>query len=357
MENAYFDIILRSLSAGVVLLDKNAKILHANDFAAEVLGLTKDQFLGKTSYDPDWKCFKEDGSPFPIDELPSVMALRTGKVQKDIAMIVQKPDTTQAWICINAEPIFESGSTEADLVVVSYTDITNLKIKELELQRSNEELERFAYVASHDLQEPLRKINTFIGMFLAKNKDLINDKSRIYVDKINDSSHRMAALINDLLQFSRAGNIQGEKEEVDCNAKIDFVRDAYNLDPNAIEVIITNDDLPSIFGYKTQILALFQNLIGNGIKYNQNNPIKIHVGYKELPTHHLFAIKDNGIGIAKEDQDKVFLPFKRLHTRAEYAGSGIGLAICKKTVEKHKGKLWIESEVGEGSTFYFTIEK
>jgi light-regulated signal transduction histidine kinase (bacteriophytochrome) len=357
MEKHHFEKIIKSLSSGVILQDTDLNILFCNDSAATLLGLTKDQLLGKTSYDPYWQCFFEDGTPYKVADMPPAKVLATQMPCDASIMGVRKPDNSITWINVKAEPIFKSKEKALEYIVVTYTDVTELKNKESQLEESNAELERFAYVASHDLQEPLRKINTFLNMFLSKMETNIDDKNRTYLDKVLDSTRRMSNLINDLLEFSRVSRVTDSMEDVNCNDKINYIRDAYNLSPTDKKVIIKSDNLPNIKGYKTQILSLFQNLIGNGLKYNQSEVPEINVSCTESNTHHTFSIKDNGIGIEQEEYDKIFLPFHRLHGKSEYSGSGIGLATCKKIVEKHKGTIWLTSERGKGTNFYFSIPK
>jgi PAS domain S-box-containing protein len=357
MEKQYYDMIIKSLASGVVLQDRSRKILYCNEVAATMLGLDVNQLLGKTAYDPEWACFKEDGTLYEADERSTARVFKDGiSVQNDI-MGVRKPDGSISWISVNAEPIFETDKATPDYVVVTYIDITDLKNKERELAESNIELERFAYVASHDLQEPLRKINTFLSLFLSKNQNNFDEKSKTYLDKVTDSTRRMQNLIDDLLNFSRANNIKGEIEEINCNDKINYIRENYNLLPTDKKVLINSNTLPVIKGYKTQILSLFQNLINNAIKYNKSDNPEVQIDSKDTGKEYIFSIKDNGIGIEQEDFDKIFLPFQRLHGKSEFSGSGIGLATCKKIIEKHKGKIWLESEVGKGSTFYFSVPK
>lgn len=355
IKEQYFTKIVNSLSTGVALQDRNLQVLYCNEKAYTTIGLTESQLLGKTPYDPDWQCIHEDGSPFLGEDRPSVRALKEGVPIRDVIMGVMKPDKTFTWVSVNSEPIYETNTAMPDYVVTSFVDITPLKNKERALKESNEELERFAYVASHDLQEPLRKINTFLSLFISKNEKNIDEKGMTFLSKVTDSTHRMNNLINDLLEFSRSNNIKGKLEDVDCNAKINYIRDSYNLSPNDRKVIIHSEDLPMVKGYKTQLLALFQNMINNGIKYNQSEVAEIRIKCQKREKDYLFSIQDNGIGMEEEDFQKIFLPFHRLHGRSEYAGSGIGLATCKKIVEKHNGEIWLTSKVGEGTTFFFTL--
>jgi len=227
-----------------------------------------------------------------------------------------------------------------------------------ELVRSNEELEQFAYVASHDLQEPLRMITSFLSQLEKKYSDQLDEKAHTYIDFAVDGASRMRNIILDLLEYSRVGKNNDELETIEIT---EIVEQAKVLLRKIIEeknATITYKKLPTILAYRSPIVQVFQNLISNGLKYAKADvaPI-IEVSAKELKNEWQFAIKDNGIGIKKEYYDKIFVIFQRLHNKEEYSGTGMGLAIVKKIVGNFGEKIWLESEEGKGSTFYFTIKK
>jgi signal transduction histidine kinase len=235
------------------------------------------------------------------------------------------------------------------------TGETNLELQNRELERKNKELEQFAYVASHDLQEPLRTISSFVEVFQKQYKGKIDDKADKYIEYIVQASTRMRVLITDLLEYSRIGSRQ-EFKRVDCNI---VLNEALNDLGAAIEETgadIKVGPLPVINGFQTEMKLLFQNLAVNAIKFRRKDvQPQIKISAKRKRDSWQFSFTDNGIGIAKEHNERIFIIFQRLHTRNEYQGSGIGLSHCKKIVELHKGKIWLESEVGKGTTFYFTI--
>jgi light-regulated signal transduction histidine kinase (bacteriophytochrome) len=226
-----------------------------------------------------------------------------------------------------------------------------------QLITSNMELEQFAYVASHDLQEPLRMVSSFLQLLEKKYKDKIDDIATQYIHFAVDGSERMKVLINDLLKFSRVGNNPETVASVDCNEIIQNVLNVYRQTISETAAMIKVSDMPVVEGQKTQIEQLFQNLIGNALKYHGEEPLVIEVGCKENDDQYEFFIRDNGIGINKKYFEKIFVIFQRLHGKKEFGGTGIGLAICKKIVERHGGTIWVESESGSGSTFYFTLPK
>ncbi len=227
-----------------------------------------------------------------------------------------------------------------------------------QLIHSNKELSQFAYIASHDLQEPLRMVSSFLSRLEQQYSDKLDDKARQYIHFATDGAKRMRTMILDLLEYSSLGNTQYELEVIDTDT---LVSDIIRLNKELIEennAIITWDKLPAIRAAKTPMQQLFQNLIANGIKYQRpGSEPKIHISAKETDTHWQFSVKDNGIGIDPQFHEKIFIVFQRLHHKHEYSGTGIGLAICKKIVENHNGKIWIESALDQGSTFYFTISK
>jgi signal transduction histidine kinase len=224
-----------------------------------------------------------------------------------------------------------------------------------ELARANAELDQFASVVSHDLQEPLRMITAYINLLQTQYGGKLDRDADEFIGYAIDGTKRMQGLINDLLTYSRVGTRGKEFIPADCNEVL--ARALLNL----IAVIdesgarITHDQLPTVRCDEFQLGQLFQNLIDNAIKYRGAKPAEIHVGCQRDGAMWRFAVTDNGIGIAPEFAERVFVIFQRLHTRQEYPGTGVGLAICKKIVERHSGKIWLVSEPGKGSTFYFTL--
>jgi signal transduction histidine kinase len=223
------------------------------------------------------------------------------------------------------------------------------------LARSNEELEQFAYVASHDLQEPLRVVTGYVQLLERKYKDRLDADADQFIHYIIDGVTRMQQLIADLLNYSRVGSRGKPFQSTNVRAVLDRV--LVNLQ-NAIEesgAVVTCDALPTVLADETQLIQLFQNLIGNGLKFRGGQPPRIHVSARREGDKWAFAVRDNGIGIERQYWDQIFVIFQRLHTRHKYPGTGIGLAICKRIVERHGGQIWLESQPGEGTTFHFTL--
>jgi PAS domain S-box-containing protein len=242
------------------------------------------------------------------------------------------------------------------------TDITERKRSEKalarqaeELARSNEELERFAYVASHDLQEPLRMVVSYLQLLERRYQGQLDATANEFIGYAVDGAARMQTLIRDLLSYSRVGTQTQAFAPTDSAAVVD--KAIANLQMAIAEsgAVITHNSLPEVMVDASQFAQLFQNLMGNAIKFHGEQPPQIHISAERIEDGWQFSVRDNGIGIEPEYTERIFVIFQRLHRRADYPGTGIGLAICKKIVERHGGRLWIESELGQGSVFYFTI--
>ena len=224
-----------------------------------------------------------------------------------------------------------------------------------DLERSNMELQQFAYVASHDLQEPLRTIASFTQLLAKRYNDKLDDKAREFINYAVDGSKRMQTLINDLLAFSRVGTQGRTLETVRCDPVLDRVLRNLRLAIQDSGAVITRDRLPAVLADEMQLSQMFQNLLANAIKFRGSDPPRIHVSAERQGAIWKLMVRDNGIGISPDHQDRIFVIFQRLHSKTQYPGTGIGLAICKKIAERHGGRIWFEPSPGGGSTFYFTM--
>jgi PAS domain S-box-containing protein len=260
---------------------------------------------------------------------------------------IQDPDfTTQILKIFAARAAAELERQQAEAL---------LKQQKEDLARSNAELQQFAYVASHDLQEPLRMVTSYLELLERRYKGQLDDKADQFIGYAVDGAVRMQALINALLSYSRIGTKEPTWQSVDCELLLQEVLTNLQVTIDQNQAIITHDPLPSVIADRTQLAQLFQNLISNGIKFRQAAAPKIHIGVERLADKWLLSIRDNGIGIDQQYADRIFVIFQRLHSRGDYPGTGIGLAICKKIVERHGGKLWVKSQLDQGAAFYFTL--
>ncbi len=230
-----------------------------------------------------------------------------------------------------------------------------LEARAEELARSNAELERFAYIASHDLQEPLRMVSSYTQLLARRYKGRLDQDADEFIEYAVDGANRMQILINDLLVYSRVGTRGKDFTPTDLSLVLELTRANLQIAIEENGAIVTSDSLPTVVGDRTQLIQLFQNLIGNAIKFRGERPPEVHLGAERRGKEWLISVRDNGIGLDAEYKERIFVVFQRLHTKEEYSGTGIGLAVCKKIVERHGGRVWVESKPGEGSTFFFTM--
>jgi len=234
-------------------------------------------------------------------------------------------------------------------------DITERKRIEDELKRSNTELEQFAYVASHDLQEPLRAIAGMVQLLQKHYHGKLDEQADEYIEFTVEAADRMRKLINDLLTYSRVDRFGNHFVETDIEKVLETALTNLRVAVEESQATVTHDPLPALMIDATQITQIFQNLLGNAIKFRGERPLQIHIGAQEVDNTWRFEVRDNGIGIEPQYFERIFGVFQRLHTRHEYLGTGIGLSLCKKIVERHGGSIWVESEIGQGASFCFTL--
>jgi PAS domain S-box-containing protein len=483
-----FRTLFETMIQGVVYQDENGKITAMNPAAERIMGYTLEDIQGRTSEDPIWQSIYPDGTEFPGDQHPSMVALKTGKEVEDVVMGLNYPTKPgYTWLNIHAVPQFREGENKPYQVYTTFTDITpqinaenelrssekqyhslfnkmtegfalheivlnndgepvdyrfidinpafeeltglkkanivgklksdvipednvdwvniygkvaltgesihfdmysealkrhydilsfspaqnqfavlftditerkkvenELKKTMTHLKRSNYELEQFAYVASHDLKEPLRMITSFLQLLQKRYGNKLGDDADEFIDFAVDGATRMNEMINDLLTYSRLSK-DLEFVDVDMNQVLEHVKQNLDVLIHENNAVITSDPLPTVNGDEVQMIQLLQNLIGNSIKYKDENAPEIHISAYKNESEWLFSVEDNGIGIEPEYRDRIFQIFKRLHGVGEYEGTGIGLAISKRIVERHGGKIWVDSECCNGSKFNFII--
>jgi PAS domain S-box-containing protein len=264
------------------------------------------------------------------------------------------------WLTITAvldqaREIVAIATTERDITQRKQAE-ASLRRGAEELQRSNRDLQQFAGTVSHDLQEPLRMVSGFLKLLDAKYKPQLDDQARQYINYAVEGAARMAQMISGLLDYSRVSDHGAKLEPVDCSQALATA--LANLRGSVAEAgaAVTHDDLPTVMADPIQLAQLFQNLLGNALKFRHaDRPCQVHVSAEKKDDQWVFAVRDNGIGIAPQDAQRLFEIFTRLNPREEYPGTGIGLAICRRIIERHGGRIWVEGEAGQGSTFYFTL--
>jgi PAS domain S-box-containing protein len=278
---------------------------------------------------------------------------------------MQRPteDGGSRWISLSGEPLFDDAGKFTGYRGVG-SDITERKSAELalreaheELKRSNAELEQFAYVASHDLQEPLRMVSSYTQLLLRRFGERFDGDSREFMGYIVDGAARMKQLIEDLLAYSRVGTRGKDFREIPVEEALGRAVSNLRAAIQETSAAVSWDPLPTVLADDTQLTQLFQNLIGNALKFRSSSVPRIHVFVANNEPAWHFMVRDNGIGIEPQYFERIFMVFQRLHNKADYPGTGIGLAICKKVVERHGGRIWVESRPGDGSAFHFTLPK
>jgi len=264
-------------------------------------------------------------------------------------------------VSVSGQPIYDEEGNFAGYRGVG-KDITRRKLDEAalreaheELKRSNAELEQFAYVASHDLQEPLRMVSSYTQLLGKRYGDRLQGDAQEFMAYIVDGAARMKQLIEDLLAYSRVGTRGKEFRSVSMDRVVERARVNLRAALEESGVELTADALPEVYGDEMQLVQLLQNLIGNAIKFRAAANPRIHISFSQKENEQVFAVQDNGIGIEPQYFERIFMVFQRLHDKGQYPGTGIGLAICKKVVDRHHGRIWVESAPGEGSRFVFTL--
>ena len=354
VEKNYVDNIISSMSDALIVVDPQATIRTANHAACALLGYREDELIGQPL-----------DMVFPFGEAPFQGQPLDGPPERWLSTHVEKTYRSKDGRTI---PVLFSSSVMRDQrgktegIVCVAQDITELKraqeqLKEItkELTRSNQELEQFAYVASHDLQEPLRMVASYTKLLERRYKDRLDRDANEFITFAVDGATRMQRLIQDLLEYSRVGTRGEPFEPTDCLTVFDQAVANLHVAVEEHHATITHEALPSVMADASQLVRLFQNLIGNAIKFRSQDAPRVHVSAEPRETEWIFRVRDNGIGIDAKYADRIFSIFQRLHTAVEYPGTGIGLAVCKKIVERHGGRIWVESEPGNGSTFSFTL--
>ena len=353
------ELLLTSAGEGIYGLDLDGNHTFVNPAAAEMLGYSIEELLRKHSHT---FVITQEQMVVHIRRMNAqyTKLLRTTTVHHVRDEVFWRKDHSSFPVAYTSTPIKEDGKLVG--AVVTFRDITERKRAEeklaramADLARSNAELEQFAYIASHDLQEPLRMVASFVQLLGKRYKGKLDGDADDFINYAVDGANRMQILITDLLAYSRVGRRGKEFKEVSCEVVLDQAMS--NL-RNLIEqsnAVVTRNPLPVVKGDDIQLMQLFQNLIGNAIKFSGDRPPCIHVAAERRADDWCFYVRDNGIGIESEYFERIFSIFQRLHDRKQYPGTGIGLAICKKVVERHGGRIWVESEPGTGSTFYFTL--
>ena len=332
-------------AALAITRNSDGKFIIVNDSYTSIMGYSESEIIGRNVTELS----------IYIDPNERGQLLRTlaeeGRVVNYELTVLTK-NRTQHVLLVSMEPILYDMES---CILSTFIDITERKLIEEELRRSNAELEQFAYIASHDLQEPLRALSGMVQLLQKRYQGQLDERADEYIRHAVDAASRMQSLIQALLSYSRAQRNNQPIELVDAGACLQIA--LKNLDASVQEshAVITADALPHVHANPAQLIQLFQNLIGNGIKFRGDEEPQIHISVTELKDAWQFSIRDNGIGIEPQYFERIFMIFQRLHTQREYSGTGIGLALCKKIIDRYGGRIWVESEPHRGSIFHFTL--
>jgi PAS domain S-box-containing protein len=346
---AHFRVAVESSPSGVVMVDQEGRIVLVNRETERLFGYARAELLGEPiemlvplparGAHPDFRA--------GFLKHPEPRAMGAGR-----DLYGRRKDGGEVPVEIGLTPV---ATGEGLFVIGSIVDITERKNAELELRRSNAELERFAYVASHDLQEPLRSVASYVQLLSRRYRDRLDADANEFIDFAVNGAKRMQQLIEDLLTYSRVGTRGGSPVPTDAGALLDTAVEALRVAIEESGARVTHDALPTVRADPAQLAQLMTNLVGNAIKFRGREPPCVHVGAVRDGDRWTFSVRDNGIGVDPQYFERIFVIFQRLHGREEYPGTGIGLAICKKIVERHGGEIWVESTPGQGATFSFTI--
>jgi len=331
----------------ILVRDARDRIIDWNRAAEETYGFKREEALGKISHD-----LLRTQFPVPLPEIREVL-LRDGRWSGELGQVSR----TGSRIVALSRWVAERDETgDVTRILESNNDITDRVRMEEEIRRANQDLEQFAFSASHDLQEPLRNIKIYSELLGCELGGNLHPDAQRYLEYVRSGATRMETLVRDLLAYTRAGKFEEPAEPADANEALQAALSALSGAMTEVRARVTSTPLPTVRVHATHLEQLFQNLIGNAIKYRSPERIpEIDVGAKRQNDHWVFAVSDNGIGIESEYKENIFGLFQRLHNSDEYPGTGIGLAICQRIVERYHGRVWVESEVGKGSTFRFTL--
>ncbi len=346
---------INATTESMMLIDTEGRVIDANETVCRRLNTTREKLLGSILFD----FLGGDAARERRRHVDEVIMERRPVVFEDLRQ--------GRYILNTMNPVLDTEGKVAKIAVFGY-DVTDLKrekeLRELyeqlarfadDLKRSNRDLEQFAYVASHDLQEPLRIVSSYAQLLGTRYEGKLGADADDFIKYLVDGAARMQRLIDDLLTFSRVGTRGKPFMPTDCAAAVSQAIDNLAFAVEESGAKITVDPLPIVDGDPSQLVQLFQNMIGNAIKFRGENTPHVHICARRKEDEWVFSIKDNGIGIAPEYKDRIFVIFQRLHATDRYPGTGIGLAIAKKIVERHGGAIWVDSQIDEGATFCFTI--
>lgn len=358
--------LFEAANEGIIITDLNGRIVTVNQKVEELFGYDRKELIDKkievlvpSPFQSRHKHYRhtyyDDPKPRPMGEGRDLYGLHKNGEEFPVQISLNHFENEEGKFVISYVIDITQRKKAEDKLLKAHRE---LKQKAIELKQSNEEFEQFAYIASHDLQEPLRMVASYTELLARRYKDQLDEDANDFIAYAVNGAQRMQALLNDLLEYSRVGSQAKPFTRVKIEEVLQDVLQNLQkyIEENKAQIVLESS-LPELSVDKPQIIQLFQNLIHNAIKFTEQRTPEVRINAREQEHHWQFSISDNGMGIDEKHRERIFVIFQRLHNRDVYQGSGIGLAICKKIVERHGGEIWVDSEPDKGSTFYFTIAK
>ena len=356
-QNTTLETMVHNIKSGVVLADANGDVKLYNAAANKLFGLDENQGKFDGSKIESTVFRKDKKTNYTRKMLPVVRAATVGETVSDERLLI-RDNTKNSFmsLLVSAKPIMVGNKRTG--AVASYVDMTDVLNTNAELSRSNKSLEQFAYIVSHDLTEPLRQVCHFSALLEEDHGKEMTEEGKSYVQAMAGSAKRMRALVDGLLSYSRLTGTGVTANNLQCNIAriLDGIKEDLALKiKEKNTTVVTEGEFPTIYADEEKMRQVFLNLISNALKFSDKKKNTITVKVIKKEEHYQFEVKDEGIGIDSRFHEQIFLVFKRLHTSEEYKGTGIGLAICKRIVENFGGEIWVTSEPGQGTSFFFTI--
>jgi PAS domain S-box-containing protein len=372
-EPSLYRSVFMVMAEAVVCQSASGEIIALNPAAERIQGRPAGQVLGMSSFSPDWQAVREDGTPLPGAEHPPMVALRTGQPYSSV-MGIQRGDGARVWISVSSQPLFEAGASRPHAVITTFHDVSAHIRAEQEIRRLNVKLERrvaertqqletavkdlesFSYSVSHDLRAPLRAIDNFSSILQEEYGNQLDDEGRRLIGIIRKNAARMGNLIDDILSFARAGRRDLILSEVDLAALTSDVMENLAHACEGRQVQVVTDARSPLHADAAAIRQVLTNLLANAIKFTRYREVaRIDVCSWKAGNETVCSVKDNGVGFDPAYAHKLFGIFQRLHDSSEFEGTGVGLGIVKRIIDKHGGRIWAESTPDAGATFVFAL--
>ena len=372
---ARYRSVIATMAEGIIVQDSSLQVTAFNTSAIKILGLSEEQLVGASPKPSGWRAIHEDYRPFPDEDHPGIVSLRTGKSFSNVVMGIYRPDQTLVWISINSEPLMHPGDIKPSGSVTSYTDITERKKAEQELEQyrnhletmvsertaalevANRELEAFSYSVSHDLRSPLRAIDGFSYALIEDYDDIMDQSGKDFLQRIRHGAQHMGKLIDAMLSLSRVTRSDFSPETVNLSEVAKSIISKYQDDEPGRRININISENLTHTADKALITVVLDNLLGNAWKYtSKTEDACISFGSEQVDGKNAFYVRDNGAGFDMKYANKLFGAFQRLHKPEEFEGTGIGLVTVSRIIRRHGGEVWAKAGLDQGATFYFTLD-